>query len=601
MRGLLLAVLGVTAAAYAQEIRFTQVATGIAAPSDIAHAGDGGGRLFLAQQNGLVRILRNGSVVATPFLDIRNKTRADGERGLLGIAFPPRFSSSQRFYVNYTDLTGDTVIAQYRVSANQDVADAASEAILLKIAQPFSNHNGGCLRFGPDGYLYIGMGDGGSGGDPQGNGQNPNALLGKMLRLDVESDPGRVLISDANPFRNTPGTRPEIWAAGLRNPWRFSFDRSTGDLWIADVGQDVYEEVNFQPASSRGGENYGWNRMEGRHCYRPNCDQSGLTLPVAEYTHADGCSVTGGFVYRGQAAQSLRGTYLHGDYCSGRVWGVERTGEAWTSRLLASSGFGITTFGEDEAGELYIANANTGSVYRIEGSKAPRVASGAVVNAASFLPGVTPGSLATVFAAGVLDAPGIVTAAGIPLATSLRGVSVTVAGYPAPIHSLANVNGQEQVNFQTPFEARSRAAASVVVTRDGQSSAPVAAPVLELQPAVYSADGRRAVVVHNADYSLVTESNPLVPGEFAFLYASGVGRTRTEPATGAASGVSEASVAVAISLGGAACEVPYAGLAPGFVGVYQINFRVPPLPGAIHELVLTVAGVAAPSVRAPVR
>ena len=329
MRQTLVAGLGLTLGMLAQEVRLVQVASGIPAPTVIQSANDGSGRLFLVQQNGLIRILRGGAVGAQPFLDIRNKTRGEGERGLLGLAFPPGFAQKQRCYVNYTDLNGDTIIAQYRVSSSADAADPASEVVLLKIDQPFSNHNGGQLRFGPDGYLYIGMGDGGSAGDPRSNGQNRGALLGKMLRIDVETEPGRVRVPSDNPFVNVSGARPEIWALGLRNPWRFSFDRATGDLWIADVGQDTYEEVNFQPASSRGGENYGWNFMEGAHCYRSGCGMDGLALPVAEYSHAEGCSVTGGFVYRGRSFPGLRGIYIYADFCSGFIWGVERQGDRW--------------------------------------------------------------------------------------------------------------------------------------------------------------------------------------------------------------------------------------------------------------------------------
>jgi uncharacterized protein (TIGR03437 family) len=601
MRGLCFAVAVWALPVLAQEIRFTQVASGISGPTAIQNAADGTGRLFLVQQNGLIRILRNGSVSGTPFLDIRTKTRAGGERGLLGLAFPPGFATKQRFYVNYTDLNGDTTIAMYRVTSDPNVADAGSEAVLLKITQPYANHNGGGLQFGPDGYLYIGMGDGGSGGDPQGNGQNRNTLLGKMLRIDVEADPGRVRIPSDNPFATTSGARGEIWAYGLRNPWGFSFDRANGDLWIADVGQDTYEEINYQPASSRGGENYGWVRMEGLHCFRPNCDQAGLILPVAEYSHTQGCSVTGGHVYRGPSSPGLRGTYIYGDYCSGRVWGVDRNGTTFTNRLLASTSYGVTAFGEDEAGEVYIADAGAGIVYRIEGSRSPRLASGGVVNAASFVAGVAPGSLATAFVTGVLDTTGEVHAAGIPIATALRGVSLTVGGVPAPIHSLANLNGQEQVNFQVPFEVRGRQTAPVIVTRDGQSSSAVDVPVLGIQPAIYTSDGTNAVVVRNADYSLVTANAPLVAGEFVFAYAAGVGRTDNEPTTGAAAGLSPTGSDVRVSVGGIPADVQYAGFAPGFVGVYQVNFRVPAAPSGTQNLVMTVAGTAAPTVKVPVR
>ena len=360
--------LAFAAALFAQQIRTIPVATGLDAPTDIQNAADGSGRLFFVEQRGVIRVFHNNTLAAEPFLDIHEKTVGEGESGLLGLAFPPAFAAKQRFYVNYTDLNGNTVIAQYRVSENRDVSDPASELVLLRIVQPYSNHNGGQLRFGPDGYLYIGMGDGGSGGDPENRAQNLAELLGKMLRVDVESEPGRVLIPPDNPFVKLPGARPEIWALGLRNPWRFTFDRETGDLWIADVGQDTYEEVDFQPASSRGGENYGWNKMEGAHCFDGECSTGGLVLPVAEYTHErDGCSVTGGFVYRGSLFPVLRGTYLYADFCSGRMWGIRRAETGWINLFLLDSGFNITTFGEDESGEIYVADQNRGAVHRIAG------------------------------------------------------------------------------------------------------------------------------------------------------------------------------------------------------------------------------------------
>ena len=588
MRAALIAAWAASAALHAQEIRTVQVASGISNPTDIQAANDGSGRLFLVQQNGVIRILRGGAVLSRPFLDISSKTTGTGERGLLGLAFPPGFAQSRRFYVHYTDLRGDTTLALYRVGADPDIADPASEVVLLKVTQPFSNHNGGQISFGPDGYLYFGLGDGGSGGDPQGNGQSRNTLLGKILRLDVEGDPGRVRIPPGNPFTNVAGVRPEIWAFGLRNPWRFSFDRDTADLWIADVGQELYEEVNFQPAASPGGENYGWNRMEGLHCYTSGCSQTGLVLPVAEYTHAaGGCSVTGGFVYRGAASPGMRGIYLYGDLCSGRIWGIERQGGSWSNRQLLASGFSITTFGQDEAGEVYVANATNGTIHRIEGSAAPRLTAAGVVNAASFAPGLSPGSLATIFAAGLLDSPGVLSAPSVPLPDSLGGVSVTVDGLAASIHSIANRNGQEQVNIQTPTALEGRSSAQVVVTRDGRPSATVPVPVFDLQPAVFTSDGSSAIVVHVTDYSLVTPDRPLVGGEYAFVYATGLGR-------------SDATV-VRVALGGQPCEVLFAGLAPGLAGIYQVNFRVPVLPAGSHDLVLAAVGTTAPTVRAPVR
>ncbi len=560
-----------------QEIRLTPVAAEIDAPTDIQHAGDGSGRLFLVQQNGLIRVLRNGSVEATPFLDIRTKTRAAGERGLLGLAFSPSFAQNGRFYVNYTNLSGTTIVAMY-------TAGSDTETILLQIAQPFSNHNGGQLRFGPDGYLYIGMGDGGSAGDPQNHGQNRNSLLGKMLRVDVESEPGRVRIPADNPFVNTAGTRPEIWALGLRNPWRFAFDRVTGDLWIADVGQNLYEEINFQAASSRGGENYGWNTMEGAHCFRAGCNTQGLTLPVAEYGRGDGCSVTGGTVYRGRSAPGLRGTYVYADYCSGKIWGLERRGQQWVNRLLLESMAGITTFGEDENGELYVGNAGTDTVYRIEGSQSPRFSAAGVVNAASFAPGMVAGALATVFAAGVLDDEAIVNAPGVPLPGELRGVSVTVNGLAAGLLGMANQRGVELVNFQVP-PGLSGDSASVVVSRDGNRSAAVSVPLLARQPAVFTRNGVDGIVVRVPEYALVTEGQPLRRGEFVYVYANALG------------GEGQAQVTV----GGVNCPVQFAGPAPGLVGIAQVNFQVAQdAPRGVQDLILRVGAAASPAVKVPV-
>jgi len=307
----------------------------------------------------------NGTLLPAPFLDITSLVRSTGgEQGLFSVAFPPGFAAKGHFYVDYTRPTGigDTVVARHTVTANPDVADAAGGVTLLTVTQPFENHNGGQLAFGPDGFLYVALGDGGSGGDPFGNGQNLGTLLGKLLRLDVESGTTPYAIPAGNPFGN------EIWAFGLRNPWRFSFDRATGDLYVADVGQNQFEEVNFQPATSTGGENYGWNIMEGLHCFgNPACNQAGLTLPVAETTHADGnCSVTGGLVYRGAQYPALQGVYLYADLCSGRIWGLRRNGATWENRVLLTTTLQITTFGEDEAGNLYLADFGAGDIYKVD-------------------------------------------------------------------------------------------------------------------------------------------------------------------------------------------------------------------------------------------
>jgi len=362
-----------------QGVSLQQVANGLGPITGITHAGDG--RLFLTVRTGRVVILENGAALPQPFLDIHDKTTTDGERGLLSTAFHPRYSENGFFFVDYTNLQGDTVIARYQVSpSDPNQADPASGRILLTIEQPFSNHNGGQLQFGPDGYLYIGMGDGGSSYDPACRAQNPASLLGKMLRIDVDQNvavPPYYGIPASNPFRGAGNPPDEVWASGLRNPWRFSFDRETGDLWIGDVGQDHREEVDFQPASSRGGENYGWKVMEGTTCSSrsscpdstPVCGSSAYTLPVLEYDHGTGCSITGGYVYRGSRLSQLRGSYVFGDLCSGTIWAAARSGGDFTVRTVSGQIQQPTTFGEDNAGELYAANLQ-GQLYRFSGQAA---------------------------------------------------------------------------------------------------------------------------------------------------------------------------------------------------------------------------------------
>jgi glucose/arabinose dehydrogenase len=344
------------------------VVQGLAAPVAIANAGDGSNRLFVAEQAGRVRLIKEGVLQPAPFLDISAKVSCCGERGLLGLAFPPGYAAKGHFYLFYTDLTGAITLARYQVGANPDLADPASEQVLLSVDHPRVNHNGGQLAFGPaDGFLYVGIGDGGGGGDPDGNGQNTGTLLGKILRLDVESGATPYAIPLDNPFASG-GGRPEIWAYGLRNPWRFSFDRQTHDLYIGDVGQSLWEEVDYQVAGAAGGANYGWNIMEGMHCYNAtSCDQTGLTLPVTEYDHSLGCAIIGGFVYRGSAQPALSGLYLYADECQGRVWGLQQSGGIWESRQLIQAAVNPSSFGEDEAGELYLADYSAGALYRVVG------------------------------------------------------------------------------------------------------------------------------------------------------------------------------------------------------------------------------------------
>jgi glucose/arabinose dehydrogenase len=359
-------------------ISLTQPIGGLTQPIGVTHAGDGSGRLFIIEQGGRIRVFKDGALLPTPFLDLGGRISSGGEQGLLGLAFPPDFASKGYFYVNYTlpnapGDVGDSVVARYSVNAaNPDLADPNSEQRILTVAQPFDNHNGGHLAFGPrDGFLYVALGDGGSGGDPGNRAQNRNELLGKLLRLDVETGrPYTYTVPPSNPFVGLANHRPEIWAYGLRNPWRFSFDRETADLFIGDVGQEIFEEIDFQPAASAGGQNYGWRIMEGFHCHNPpNCNMAGLTLPIWEYNHGEGCSVTGGHVYRGPF-ERMRGIYFYGDFCSGRIWGLRRAGSAWQNTLLLDTSINISSFGEDEAGNLYVASRGTGQVFLVVDSQA---------------------------------------------------------------------------------------------------------------------------------------------------------------------------------------------------------------------------------------
>lgn len=355
---------GTTPPAGETAIRLEAVATGLQSPVHVtAPAGDA--RLFIVEQPGRIRIVENGQLVSTPFLDLSTRVSSGGERGLLSVAFHPRYAQNGFLYVNYTDRNGDTRIERYHVSADRNRADPASASLVIGIAQPASNHNGGLVAFGPDGLLYVGMGDGGGAGDPQEAAQDVRNLLGKMLRLDVDGAQPYA-IPATNPYAARTDARREIWALGLRNPWRFSWDRVAGTLLVADVGQNRLEEVNVVP-STQPGVNYGWDEMEGSGCFEPatGCRREGLTLPALEYTHDDGCSITGGFVYRGQDVAGLRGHYLYADYCEGWIRGFRYAdGQAVDRRTWLEGVGNITSFGEDSRGELYVV-VQSGTVYRI--------------------------------------------------------------------------------------------------------------------------------------------------------------------------------------------------------------------------------------------
>lgn len=376
-------------------IRLELVAGDFDDPVNVVSPDDGTNRLFVVERGGLIHIIQNGARLEETFLNIEDKVAGCSECGLLGLAFPPDFADSGYFFINYTSdtnlvdpdpddvedtsndqKTGDTVIARLRVSGNPNVADANSEEAILIINQPASNHNGGHILFGPDDRLYIGMGDGGGGGDEYRNAQDPKSLLGKILRIQVGAT-GTYTIPNDNPFINTPDYRPEIWATGVRNPWRFNFDPATGDFYLADVGQSAYEEVNHIAAadidnggSGNGGMNFGWPILEGNHCFPPsdsqNCDRTGLVAPVATYAHNPNstvCSVTGGYVYRSDLPLQMP-IYLYADFCSGEVFGLQRDGDGWVTSLIEDYPFAITSFGEDAAGNIYLVSYS-GDIYRI--------------------------------------------------------------------------------------------------------------------------------------------------------------------------------------------------------------------------------------------
>ena len=355
----------------AESLTLTEFASGFNRPLYVTHAGDGSARLFLVEQSGKIWILRDGLRSAQPFLDIAHLISPSAlgtgftEQGLLGLAFHPAYSSNRTFFINYTDVGGTTTVARYQVSqSDPDIAENSSGRVLFQVSQPYANHNGGHIDFGPDGYLYITLGDGGAANDPLGAGQNLQLHLGTLLRIDIDSG-FPYAIPAGNPFVGDSAALDEIWAYGLRNVWRFSFDRATGDMYMADVGQNRREEVNFQPADSAGGENYGWNVWEGNLVFAGGT-APGHVPPIFDYDRSDGCSVTGGYVYRGEAIPDLQAAYIFGDYCSGRIWATWRDADlAWHTVQFMRTSMAISSFGEDEAGELYVIDYG-GTVFRFD-------------------------------------------------------------------------------------------------------------------------------------------------------------------------------------------------------------------------------------------
>lgn len=562
-------------------ISLKAVTSGLSAPIGIASANDGSNRLFIIEQGGKIRIVANGILTRTPFLDISSRIVSGGELGLLGLAFHPSYSTNGRFFVNYTrnGANGlETVIAEYAVSdTDPNLASSRSEKILLTFRQPFENHNGGMIAFGPDGYLYIGTGDGGAGGDPQGNGQNLGTLLGKILRIDVDSAVPYA-IPPSNPFTNrlAPAVRSEIWAYGLRNPWRFSFDRLTGRLFAGDVGQDLWEEVDI---IVKGG-NYGWNTMEGNHCYSPeqNCNTTGLTLPISEYDHNTGSSITGGYVYRGTDVPSLSGKYVFGDFGSGVVWALSEvaTGE-WQREQLLKTG-NISSFGEDEHGELYLADySGTIRQFVETGTSQPTINAGGIVSAASYLPGpIAPGEIITIFGTSI----GPTTAEYTRLNSSglldsfLANTRVLFDGIAAPLFYVQ----ANQINAQVPYEVTGNARTSIQVQYNNVFTTPIGVPIAASAPSLFAilgGIGQGALL--NQDATPNSSSNPAARGSVVVLYATGEGKTNPSSVSGKLSSppYPAPSLPVSVTIAGVPSDIIFVGSAPGFTGLLQINTRVP--------------------------
>ena len=562
-------------------LEFVELVDGLRRATSIAHAGDGSGRLFVTEQGGRILVHDGRALLATPFLDLSGRTVAAGERGLLSIAFHPDYVANGHFFVNYTDLNGNTVVSRFNVSADPNVADPASETVFFTAAQPRRNHNGGQIQFGPDGYLYIGMGDGGGAGDPPNLAQDLGSVMGKMLRVEVDlGPPARAPAS--NPFLATPGVLPEIWAYGLRNPWRFSFDRLTGDMFIGDVGQNAVEEVSIQPAASAGGENYGWRLMEGTACFRPTsgCNDGTLTLPILEYPNYGancGGSITGGYRYRGAAFPDLTGIYLYADYCTGEFYaGVEVDG-AWQQVGPRLTPHQIRTFGEDEGGEIYFATSTT--VYRIQSPRPDlSISVGGVVNAATLRigSGLAPGSLATLFGTGLAESTE--TATGLPLPYVLGGGSVAFNGSVQAPQTFA---GPGQRNFQVPWEMEGLASASLAVTVGEEVSPSVPVPLARVSPGIFALNhsGQAAAFIEPGGaiagpVGSFGDSRPAVAGETVSVYATGLGPVTNRPATGAGALEEPASTTVlpvTARAGDQSLAVAFSGLATSFAGVYRID------------------------------
>jgi uncharacterized protein (TIGR03437 family) len=599
------------ACVYAQNpnIQLQQVATGFSSPVLVTNARDGSNRLFIVEQTGRIRVLQPDATTATEFLNLTTKLVSGGERGLLGLAFHPNYQTNRKFYVNYTRLLdGATVVSEFQASAsNRNIADT-TERILLTIAQPFTNHNGGMIGFGPDGYLYIGMGDGGSANDPGNRAQNIEELLGKFLRIDVNRTEGALPygIPPDNPFAGATPGRDEIFAYGLRNPWRWSFDRLSGQLYAGDVGQGAREWVHVIEK----GKNYGWATWEGTRCNTskppgsPDCTALPLITPFLEYTHAAGrCSITGGYVYRGARFTFAQGTYLYGDYCTGEIWQFVNG----QSSLLLDSPLALSSFGEDEGGELYACGLTNGIIYRLTNTTSPRALG--TVSSASYDTSLAPASIAATFGTGLAN--GEYTAPSLPLPTNLSGTTVTVRDSQG-VERLAPLfyAGPLQINFQVPQLTAPGYGAVIVKINDTVVSSG-ALKVAAFAPGIFTAAASGSGVAAgrvqrvrsgNSTYEEMVERDPAdsskwrsiaidlaPPTDAVFLLLFGTGlRGRSEPLN------------ASVSIGGLVLPVDFVGAQPEFVGLDQVNIRLPQsLQGKGEvDVILTVDGVTMNTVRA---
>ncbi len=606
-----------SACAYAQNpnIQLQPVVTGLSSPLLVTNARDSSNRLFVIERGGKIKVQQPGATSATDFLDLTAKVLSGGEQGLLGLAFHPKYKTNRKFYVNYTRRNdGATVVSEFQASAgNRQVADT-TERILLTITQPFSNHNGGMIEFGPDGLLYIGMGDGGAGNDPGNRAQNINDLLGKFLRIDVDRTEGALPygIPPDNPYAGATAGRDEIYALGVRNPWRWSFDRLSGQLYAGDVGQNVREWVHIIER----GRNYGWATWEGTRCNTskppgsPECSALPMIPPFLEYDHSAGrCSITGGYLYRGARATFAQGAYIYGDHCTGEIW------QALNGQisLVQDTTINISSFGEDESGEIYVCELSGGRVWRMVNATSPRdlgTVDGAAYNTAA---GLAPEAIASTFGTGLANGE-YASTPGLPLPTNLGGTTVTVRDRlgverVAPLFYA----GASQINFQVPAGS-ALGYGAVIVKINGTTVSSGALKIETFAPGIFTAASNGSGVAAGkvqrlrggastfedmferdpADTTkwraIAIDLDPPTDNVFLLLFATGV-RGRSSP------------LSASVNIGGTTLPVDYAGTQGSFVGLDQINILLPPsLKGRGEvDVTLTMDGVALNTVRVRIK